>query len=95
MATHTHGTSGFGLAAFSIPRFSRSTEQSITRNEITRSVRIEIITSLAHELWSHTQFPTSAEYTAVCQMLVSRHPSLKDTIGNGYVSVQSLNKFAV
>lgn len=33
-----------------------------------------------------TQYPTSAEYTAICQQLVARYSVLADTIGNEYVS---------
>ena len=34
----------------------------------------------------HTQYPTPEEYNEVCKILIQKHPILKDTIGNGYVS---------
>lgn len=71
---------------FEMPRFSRSTQRILLRNEITRSARVEIISCIAREIWRHTEYPTPAEYTHVCMKLIADHPGLKDTIGNGYVS---------
>lgn len=51
-------------------------------------MRIEIVTALAFEIWNHTQYSTGDEYNAVCSVLVNKYPFLKNTIGNGYVSVQ-------
>ena len=81
-----HSHNGNWTATFTLPRFSCSTEQAITSKEVTRGVRVDIITALAFEVWNSTQYPTPDEYTAVCQKLVSTYPSLKDTVGNGYVS---------
>jgi len=75
------------LLNFAIPRFSTKTEKSIQKGEITKGTRQEIIVSLGWEVWKHTQFPTSEEYNGICQSLVQKHPVLKDTIGNGYVSL--------
>jgi len=58
-----------------------------SKGEITKGTRQEIIVSLGWEVWKHTQFPTSEEYNGICQSLVQKHPDLKDTIGNGYVSL--------
>ena len=60
---------------------------SIKAKSITKGVRVEIVTALAFEIWNHTQYPSGEEYNAVCNMLVKEYPILKDTIGNGYVSL--------
>jgi len=60
---------------------------SINAKSITKGVRIEIVTALAFEIWNHTQYPSGEEYNAVCTKLVKEYPILKDTIGNGYVSL--------
>ena len=68
--------------------FSRWTREGIEKGVITRGQRVEIITVLAHLMLAHTEFPLSAEYNGVC--VISKYPTLKDTIGNGYVSTQSV-----
>ena len=62
--------------------FSRRTRESIEKGVITRGQCVEIINVLSHGILSHTEFPTSAEYNGVCQALISKYPTLKDTIGN-------------
>jgi len=79
------------VANFSLPVFSRKTQESIDNSQVVKGVRSEIITSLAWEIWQHTQYPSSEDYNKICKMLVQKHPILKDTIGNGYVS----NKFII
>ena len=54
---------------------------------MSKGMRVEIIAALAFEVWNHTQYPSGDEYNTVCSMLVNKYPFLKDTIGNGYVSV--------
>jgi len=61
--------------------------ESIKAKTITKGVWVEIVTALAFEIWNHTQYPSGDEYNAVCTMLVNKYPILKDTIGNGYVSL--------
>ena len=70
--------------------FSRRTRESIEKGVITRGQRVEIINVRSHGILSHTEFPTSAEYNGVCQALISKYPTLKDTIGNGYVSLYNV-----
>ena len=60
--------------------------QALEKKTITKAVRTEVIRVLAHQMLQHTTYPTSEEYTAVCQKLIAPYPVLKDTIGNGYVS---------
>ena len=67
---------------FTFPNFSVSTQQEIANLQITKLTRINIIESLGHQMWAHTSFPTSSEYTEVCKTLVTKFPIL--TIGNGY-----------
>ena len=41
---------------------------------------------MAWEIWKYTQYPTADDYNTICKLLVQKRPTLKDTIGNGYVS---------
>ena len=68
---------------------------SIKAKSITKGVRVEIVTALAFEIWNHTQYPSGEEYNAVCTMLVKEYPILKDTIGNGYVSLCTLSPISL
>ena len=62
--------------------------ENIQRGIITKGTRTEIIQTTAQMMWMNTKFPTSNEYTEVCRMLVTKYPVLKDSVGNGYVSIQ-------
>ena len=53
---------------------------------LTKGQRIEITEVIAYRVLAHTEYPTSAEYNALCQCLITKYPKMKDTIGNGYVS---------
>ena len=67
--------------------FSRSTMQCMEKKLITRSVRCEIGEALSHRVYAATEYPSAAEYTAVCVALINKYPVLADTYGNGHVSV--------
>ena len=54
-------------------------------SSLTRKQRIEITEVMAYRILAHTEFPTSAEYNAVCQAL-AKFPTTTDSIGTGYVS---------
>ena len=54
--------------------------------KIKKSTKNEIIESLGHQMWIHTEYPQSAEYTEVCRILVTTFPTLEDSTGNGIVS---------
>lgn len=69
--------------------FSRRTKEALSSKFITKSARIEICDMLAHKVYAITEYPTSQEYNAVCQALVLKYPVLKDTLGNGFVSLWS------
>ena len=70
-------------------RFSRRT---ITKGfSLTRKQRIEITEVIAYRILAHTEFPTSAEYNAVCQALVAKFPTTSDSIGTGYVNNFSMS----
>ena len=60
--------------------------EAIKSGQTTKAVRSEIINIIALQLFRHCTHPTSEEYTMVCVELITTHPSLKDTIRNGYVS---------
>ena len=63
--------------------FSRRTREGIEKGVVTRGQRIEIIEVIAYNMLAHTEYPSSAEYNGV---LIVKYPTLKDPIGNGYVS---------
>ena len=68
------------LLRFKIPQFLKRTSESIQRAQISKGVRTEIVSCIAWEIWQSTQFPSSEDYSAVCKMLVQKHPILRDTI---------------
>eukprot|EP00731_Ephydatia_muelleri_P004474 Em0002g650a len=51
---------------------------------ITKGASSNIVTYIAHHIWTHTKYPTSEEYTEVCRELVTKYPVLKDTTGTAY-----------
>ena len=55
---------------------------------LTKGQTIEIIEVIAYRLLAHTEYPTSADYDALCQCLITKYPNIKDTIANGYVRSQ-------
>ena len=81
-----HGSSKWSTQ-FSIPAFSRRTTENLSKGEIKRSTRVEIVNTIALQMWNHTHYPTSQEYTGVLRTLVAKYPVLKDKFGNGIVSV--------
>lgn len=60
---------------------------NIKQKNITRSVRIDVVESLGHQMWVHTMYPLSEEYTGVLNLLLENYPVLGDCIGTGIVSV--------
>ena len=79
-----HGNS---LVNYEIPKkYTMRTMEAIKSGQITKAVRSEIINIIALQLFQHCTHPTSEEYTMVYVKLITTYPSLKDTIGNGYVS---------
>ena len=68
-------------------QFSRATMERLKSNEITDSARNEIISAIAIPLYQLTTYPTSDEYTSICKSLIEKYPVLKDSCGNGYVSL--------
>ena len=65
---------------------SQSTMHAIKKGEVTKSARTEIITAIAFQVYTYTQYPSPEEYTTVRNELISKYPILKDTIGSGIVS---------
>ena len=61
-------------------------EQWTKGSSLTRKQRIEITEVIAYRILAHTEFPTSAEYNAVCQALVAKFPTTSNSIGTGYVN---------
>jgi len=78
------------LSKFTMPQFSRKTMHSIETAQITAGNQSEIISAIAWEMWKHTEYPKSDEYTKVCKALVQKYPILQDIIGNGYVGIGRL-----
>ena len=75
---------------FSFPKFSKSTMVAIETKSIRKAVRVEIVESLGHQIWVHTAYPSSMEYTSVCYMLIQKYPVLTDSVGNGIVRLSVL-----
>ena len=46
--------------------FSRATTQHMEKKTLTKSVRSEVGEALSHRVYAETEYPTSAEYTAIC-----------------------------
>lgn len=85
-------TSSTWVHTFKLPeRFSRVTTEALENGGITKKMRIEIVNMIAFKMLEHTDMPTSEEYSAVSRMLITKHPALKDSIGNGYVSSYTWN----
>ena len=61
--------------------------ERLARNELSDGMRVEIISSIALQMYQHTTYPTSEEYTTVCKLLIEKYPILQDSCGNGYVSL--------
>ena len=80
------GSSSCWIKAFKIPDFSFRTQQALKNGVITKGASSDIVTYIAHHIWTHTKYPSSEEYTEVCRELVTQYPVLKDTTGTGYVS---------
>ena len=51
----------------------------------TRKARDEIVNALSTLIMVHTIRPSSEDYTIICKKLVEKHPTLKDSLGSGYV----------
>ena len=66
------------LSQFSLPEFSRKTMETLKKGEIKRSTRVEIVHAIALQMWCHTHYPTSEEYTGVLRLLVDKYPVLRD-----------------
>ena len=73
------------IRSFKIPDFSFRTQQALKSGVITKGASSDIVTYLAHHIWTHTKYPSSEEYTEVCRELVTKHPVLKDGTSTGYV----------
>ena len=84
--SNEHSCGSQWLSQFNIPEFSRKTMNNLSKGEIKRSTRVEIINSIAIQMWSYTHYPSSHEYTSVLYSLVEKYPVLKDKFGNGIVS---------
>lgn len=66
---------------FSIPSttsFLGCVQQAINTGVVTAKSRREIIQVLQTHMLVHTIYPTSEQYIAVCQNLVTKCPKLKD-----------------
>ena len=65
--------------------------KSLSEEVITEKARVEIIAAIAIQVYQHTTYPTSDEYTGICRKLIERYPFLKDKVGNGIVSSDAIN----
>ena len=80
--------------SFSIPdmeSFSKSVRVAVTTGVITDRARKEIIQVLRTYITKHTVYPSPAQYSSVCQLLVTKFPKLRDQEGlSVFVSVYRL-----
>lgn len=66
--------------------FSGTVQQAIETGVVVAKARQEIVQTLRTLMVQHTKYPTSEQYTNVCQKLIVKYSKLRDTIGsNGYV----------
>lgn len=76
------------LGSFQIPeKYSKVTMERLREEVMTDKLRQEIISAIAIQIYQHTMYPSSEEYTTVCRKLIERYPYLKDKVGNGIVSI--------
>ena len=61
--------------------------ERLEKGEITDALRCEVVTSICVPWYQDCEYPSREDYTAVCKQLVQKYPVLKDSYGNGYVSV--------
>ena len=72
-------------------KFSKKIMEAINLGILTKGMRTEVINMIAVQMLQETLYPKSEDYTEVCRKLVEMYPVLKDTIGNGYVSIIGLD----
>lgn len=66
--------------------FSGTVQRAIETGVVIAKARQEIVQMLRTLMLQHTKYPTSDQYTTVCQKLIIKYPKLRDTIGsNGFV----------
>ena len=68
-------------------RFSKSCMNSIKMGILTGHARDEIINSLATCILLFKLNPSPDEKRLICERLIKTIPSLKDTLGSGYVRI--------
>lgn len=75
---------------FNIPEldtFSGAVKDAIKTGVVTSIARREIVQVLRTYITKETRYPTGEQYVTVCQKLIEKFPSLKDTEGDSpYVS---------
>jgi hypothetical protein len=53
---------------------------------LTSKSRDEIVNAMSTCMLIHTLTPTPDDISVCCKKMISKHPTLKDTNGSGYVS---------
>ena len=61
--------------------------ERLEKGEITDALRCEVVTSICVPWYQDCAYPSKEDYTAVSKQLVQKYPVLKESYGNGYVSV--------
>lgn len=76
---------------FKIPdlnSFSGCVQQAVSTGVVTGKARREVVQVLRTYITAHTIVPTSEQYVAVCQKLITKFPKLQDSEGTShFVSV--------
>ena len=80
--------------SFQLPEKSTvNTTKAIHTGKMTKNSRIEIIASMYTRMLQFHAYPSPYEYKVACLRLVTKFPTLKDSIGNGIVSQLYLRCF--
>jgi hypothetical protein len=61
--------------------------ERLEKGEITDALRCEVVTSICVPWYQDCAYPSKEDYTAVSKQIVQKYPVLKDSYGNGYVSM--------
>ena len=95
-AVSSVATMGDWHLSFHIPArnsFSNSVQTSIDTGVVSARARREIVQTLRTLVLQYTRYLSSEQYNAVCSSLVQQFPTLKDSIGSGYVSLFQVKVF--
>ena len=62
------------------------TTAALNNGVLTSAARNEIINALAKLIMVNTRYPSAKKLERLAEKLVIQHPTLRDSVGSGYVS---------